>query len=202
MTLANLGISKLSIYLLHRFEDAGRQDGFIIKELKKLKETGLIEKTGVSIYTPDEAEDCLVNAGVEVIQVPFNLVDKRLLAIDFFKRAKVKNKIVLVRSIFLQGLFFKKDIPDELKEFRPYREKLEDLACREGLNLAALALRYALSFEEIDSILIGVERLDQLMDNMLIFRQGALPGRLVNRINDLGTAPLHIIDPRQWKPSR
>ena len=199
MTLNNLRISKLPIYLLHRFDDIGRQDGFVLKELMTLKERGLVEKIGVSIYTPDEAEECLRIDDIEAIQVPFNLIDKRLLEIDFFRRAKARNKFVLVRSVFLQGLFFRKGLPDQLKESRPYREKLEDLVREEGLSMAELALRYVLSFEEIDSILVGVEKLGQLLENIRISRKGPLPESIIKKINNLGTAPSHVIDPRQWK---
>ena len=197
-TLRRLDIVKIPVYLFHRFEDMRLRDGLAVKEIESFKTQGLLEKWGVSIYTPGQAEECLDIEGLEIIQMPFSLADKRLLENDFLARAKKKAKIILARSVFLQGLFFKKTLPESLKDFEPYRQKLETIGREEGLAMTELALRYVLSFEAIDSLLIGVETLGQLKDDLRIFHKGGLPRRVLDRIRSLGTASENIIDPRQW----
>jgi aryl-alcohol dehydrogenase-like predicted oxidoreductase len=197
-TLRNLNTPRLGICLFHRFEDMYMQGRAALSELGLLKDEGLVEKIGCSVYTPDEAESCLRLPACEVIQVPFNLADKRLPQVKFFRKAKASGKLVFARSVYLQGLFFMPELPAGLADFEPFRAKLEALAAREGLSLAEMALRYVLSVYGIDSVIIGVETAAQLGKNLDLVEKGMLPERLVEEINGLGTAAEHAIDPRQW----
>ncbi len=197
-SLRNLGVPRLSICLFHRFEDMSMRGRAALNALVSVRDEGLVEKTGCSVYTPDEAESCLRLPSCEVIQVPFNLADKRLLGVDFFRKAKDGGKIVFVRSVYLQGLLFKPVLPAGLADFGPFRARLEALAAAEGLSLAEMALRYVLSVDGIDSLIIGVETAAQLGKNLDLAERGKLPERLVAEIDGLGTAPEHAVDPRQW----
>jgi aryl-alcohol dehydrogenase-like predicted oxidoreductase len=200
-SLANLLAARLSICLFHHLNDMYARERLAVHELQSFRNIGWLERIGASIYTPEDAEACLRNPACEVIQVPFNAADKRLLDIEFFRRAKERNKIILVRSVFLQGLFFKLDLPAELQDFVPFRQRIEAIAESEGMNVLELLLRYALSFEEVDSVIIGVDTIGQLLQNIEIVRQGGLPPEVVKKINELGTAPEYVIDPRQWPKS-
>lgn len=201
-SLANLTIDRLSICLFHRFEDMSFREGLALRELAVLKDEGLVGKIGASIYSPEEAEACLGLPACEVIQVPFNLADARLLETAFFRRAKAAGRLILVRSVYLQGLFFKRELPAALADFAPFRQALETLAAAEGLSLGEMALRYALSFEGIDSVIIGVETAAQLANNLEIAGRGALPGPLVESVRALGSAPKRALDPRLWPQER
>jgi aryl-alcohol dehydrogenase-like predicted oxidoreductase len=197
-TLLNLGMPRLGVCLFHRFDDMYMQGRTAINALGALKDEGLVEKIGCSVYTPDEAVSCLRLAACEAIQVPFNLADKRLLTIDFFRKAKAAGKLVFARSVYLQGLFFKRELPAGLADFEPFRARLEVLAAAAGLSLAEMALRYVLSVDGIDSVIIGVETAAQLESNLDMAGRGKLPERLVTEINGLGSAAERSIDPRQW----
>lgn len=201
-TISNLKIDQLPVCLFHRFEDMYVRERAALGELASLRDTGLIEKIGASVYTPEEAESCLRLAACEVIQVPFNLADKRLLEVDFFRKAKARGKVVFVRSVYLQGLFFKRELPAGLTDFGSFRERLAALAAAEGLSLAEMALRYVLSIEGIDSVIIGVETAAQLKKNLEMSGRGALLGPLVDKIKELGTGPERAIDPRLWPQDR
>lgn len=197
-TLFNLNATKLGVCLFHRFEDMYMQGRAALSELAALKEEGLVEMIGCSVYTPDEAESCLRLPACEAIQVPFNLADQRLLDGDFFRRAKAAGRTVFVRSVYLQGLFFKRPLPAGLEDFGPFRARLEDLAAAEGLSLEEMALRYALSIDGIDSVIIGVETASQLEMNLALADRGKLSERLTVEIGRLGSAPERVVDPRQW----
>ncbi len=201
-SLANLKAPKLGVCLFHRFEDMYMRERLALHELASLKEEGLVEKIGASVYTPDEAEACLHLASCEVIQVPFNMADKRLLGVGFFGKARAAGKIVFVRSVYLQGLFFKRPLPPGLDSFEPFRAKLDGLATAEGLSLAEMALRYVLSVDGVDSVIIGVETAAQLASNLNMAELGRLPERLVAEIDSVGTAPESAVDPRQWPRER
>jgi aryl-alcohol dehydrogenase-like predicted oxidoreductase len=197
-SLSNLLVVRLPICLFHEFRDMSAQESLALRVMLSLKEAGWVEKIGASIYTPVEAEACLRNPDCEIIQVPFNAADKRLLENDFFRRAKEKKKIVFIRSILLQGLFFKQDLPADLQDFEGFRQRVETIAEKEGMSVMELVFRYALSFEDVNSVIIGVDTIGQLRQNVEIVRKGGLPPALVEAITSLGTAPEYIIDPREW----
>ena len=200
-TLFNLNIDKIPIYLFHRFRDMTEKDGFLLDELVKLKRQGKIGKIGVSIYSPDEAEEALTlnKKGIEVIQIPFNMVDKRLLENGFLEKARSKDIIVIARSVFLQGLFFKQKLPEHLQEFEKYQKALKEISLNQDISVGELALRYVLSTEQIDGVIIGVEKKEQLIQNLMFMKKGALEKEVIEKINLLGSASEKIINPTLWK---
>lgn len=201
-TCHDLGIPKISFYLFHRFQDIQKENGLLLRELKKNQGNGSIGSIGVSIYTPQEAEITLSIQELEVIQFPFNLLDKRLLFNGFLKRAKKKKKILLARSVFLQGLFFKKDLPTHLSHFKPYQQAIAHIALEANLSIEELALRYVLNIEEIDSVLIGIETVQQLQANINILNKGKLPQTVIDAIHAIESPPETIINPSLWGKSR
>jgi aryl-alcohol dehydrogenase-like predicted oxidoreductase len=197
-TLKDLKIKCIPVYLFRKFDDMEKENRLALNELKAMKTEGLIGKIGVSIYTPEEAERALSIDDVEVIQVPFNLIDKRLLKNGFLKRAKKKGLLVFARSVFLQGLFFKKDIPDNLKAFAPYQKEINRICGDIDLSIEELALAYALSIGSIDSVVIGAETAGQLKINIETANKIKLPVETLKMIEDLGSAPENIINPSLW----
>jgi aryl-alcohol dehydrogenase-like predicted oxidoreductase/RimJ/RimL family protein N-acetyltransferase len=197
-SLKNLKIEKIPIYLIHRFDDLEKENGLVMDKLLKLKAENKIGKIGISIYTPLEAEKSLENKKIEVIQIPFNLIDKRLRDNGFLNRAKEKGVTILARSVFLQGLFFKKEIPESLKEFRLYQKQIKEISKIFNIEISELALRYVLSINQINNILIGVEKEKQLTENINIYNKGKLSDKIITKIDNMGNAPEKIINPGLW----
>jgi aryl-alcohol dehydrogenase-like predicted oxidoreductase len=68
------------------------------------------------------------------------------------------------------------------------------------LDLAELALRFVLSLPSITSILVGVERLDQLLPNVAIVRRGPLPAPLLEEARALlPDLPVAVTTPAEWE---
>jgi aryl-alcohol dehydrogenase-like predicted oxidoreductase len=197
-SLARLRIPAIPLYLFHRFPDVESGNRLVLEEIRSLKKKGLIGKIGVSVYTPEEAEGALSIPGLEAIQVPFHLLDKRLLENGFLGRARERGFLVFSRSVFLQGLFFRESIPPNLQEFVPLQMRLKEISFDAGMGLAELALRFALSMDAIDSVLVGVERLDQLHENIRIWRKGKLSEDILRRIVQLGNASDRVNNPTLW----
>lgn len=197
-SISNLGLSRLPVLLFHRFADVLENDGVALKEAGRLKDDGLVFMVGASVYTPGEAEACLAIPELEAIQVPFNLADGRLPARDFFRRAAALGRTVFCRSVFLQGLFLMDETPAHLAAFAPFRGRLDAVRTRAGLSWPDFALRYALSFEGLSSVIVGVETAPQLRENLAAAGRGPLPAALRDEIVALGPAPESVIDPRRW----
>ena len=103
-SLEKLNVGSLYGFLGHRVE-AINSDSFITA-IEILKKDRLVIKTGVSVYTPEDALDAMKNPLVEILQIPFNILDGRWIDEGIIEKAQENNIQLFFRSIFLQGLIF------------------------------------------------------------------------------------------------
>ena len=113
-SLDRIGVSRLDAYLLHSSRYVF--DHAIVRALEATKSKGKTAQDGVFIYTPEEALHAAMSPHIDCIQVPFNVLDRRLLKTEFFSIAKDNGKTVFARSCFLLGLLLMDpdDIPARL----------------------------------------------------------------------------------------
>lgn len=165
-SLSRLKIVKLYGYLLHHFE-VYKNNPKVWDDFVALKESGKVEKIGFSLYAPDELEFILNNKSpFDLIQVPFNVFDKKFL--PYMKELHEKGVEIHVRSTFLQGLFFKdrEALPEKLKPMKKYLLQLDEFSNNSGLSISEIALNYNLQNPYIDGVLIGVDNVEQLKMNL------------------------------------
>jgi len=190
-SLGRLHCTKLYGYLLHHFElfrnDPGIWDGFV-----SIKEKGLADKVGFSLYTPQELE-IILKTGVpfDLIQIPHNLFDRKF--DQYFPELKAKGVEIHVRSTFLQGLFFKDrdSLPEKIRPLRNYLMELDDFASRNGMSTAQVALGYNLQNPLIDGVLIGVDNVDQLKMNL-----ESIPDKTISL--DISVKEQELLNPVNW----
>ncbi len=165
ISLKRLKIEHFYGYLCHHFESL-KNNLAVWEKVLELKDKGLTEKVGFSLYFLDEL-DFLLEKSIEfdLIQVPYNIFDRRFE--EYFCALKDRGIEILVRSVFLQGLFFVEI--DRLPEFfYPVREKIKEVQqiSRDlGISLERLLLSWALSNECIDRVIVGVDSFDQFKKN-------------------------------------
>ena len=165
-SLNRLKVDKLYGYLLHHFE-VYKNNPKVWDESVALKESGKVQKIGFSLYTPEELQFILDNKSpFDLIQVPFNIFDKKFLPL--MKEVHEKGVEIHVRSTFLQGLFFKdrETIPEKLKPMKKYLLQLDEFSKQSGLSISEIALNYNLQNPYIDGVLIGVDNVEQLKMNL------------------------------------
>lgn len=165
-SLNRLKVKLLYGYLLHHF-DVYKDNPKIWDEFVALKESGKVQKIGFSLYTPEELQFILDNKSpFDLIQVPFNIFDKKFLPL--MKELHEKGVEIHVRSTFLQGLFFKERnaLPEKLQPMRKYLLQLDDFSKQSGLSISEIALNYNLQNPYIDGVLIGVDNVEQLKMNL------------------------------------
>ena len=197
--LVQLGVSQLHALLFHSF-DTYKENQFYIKKLKHYKDSGKIKHIGVSIYTNDEFNEVVEDVDIDIIQLPFNLFDNIYQRGDLLKLAKFKNKIIHTRSSFLQGLFFlplqsKNKVVEDL--FEPL-SLLHRLAEQTGVSIQKMALDYCLKQKNIDSVLIGVDNLDQLKLNLNSLGP-CLGEKEINLIDNIIIKNTDLLNPSLWK---
>lgn len=195
----DLKVDYLEVLLFHSFESYINNKQ-IMTALNDLKKKGLIKHIGVSVYTNNQIESLLLDDNVTVVQMPFNLLDNASIRGDLMKKLKEKGKIIHTRSAFLQGLFFKEH-SDDSSIFHKLSNELntiKDIANEENSSISNLALSYCLCQVNIDQVLIGVDSVDQLIENLKAVNYKIEP-KAVAKINALKVKDLDLLNPSLWK---
>ncbi len=164
-SLKKLGIKKTYGYLLHSFEDYRRPE--IWDELNGLKSDGIVEKVGMSLYLPQEAEQLLKDkVALDIVQVPYSIFDRRFE--PYLSQFKKQGVEVFVRSVFLQGLAFldPNKLPASLVGARAQLNSLRKISVKGGVSISAMCLNFALNNPNVGRVIIGVDNPDHLKINL------------------------------------
>jgi len=183
--------------LVHHASDLLAPGGERLWEaMTALKIAGNVKVIGVSVYTARQIDAILARFAVDVIQLPVNLFDQRLVQSGRLKELKKRGIEIHARSVFLQGLLLMapEEIPEPLAAARPLIVELRRETERAGISPQQAALGFVKSIAEIDRILIGVESGRQLRDNITAFTAGA--SLLFDRF---AVTDEHILNPSLWK---
>ena len=127
-----------------------------------------------------------------------NLLDNSKKRESVIKFAKSKDVETYVRSIFLQGLFFKSQssIPYNLKPLEKYLKKLIKIGLDINVDINELAMKYSLSKSYIDKIIFGIDNLSQLEKNIDIIKNKVqIPSVKIDKINVLEN---ELLNPTNW----
>ncbi len=199
-SLNNLGIDSLDGCLLHDADLVFNEE--VVEKLKHLKETGIARKVGVSVYTPEQAQKCLDYDYVDIIQVPYNILDRRLDKCSFFAKAKEKGLDVYVRSVLLQGLLMMNPatLPGHMKFAESYLRKYQNICNENGIGYFDCAVGYVLEHPDIDYIVFGVDNLAQLNQYINLYSDldrskrniGEMFGSIFDNVED------KVIMPNLW----
>ncbi len=173
----------------------------LVNELTEAKKSGLTEKVGVSVY---EVEHGLVAAkkGVDIIQIPYSVLDRRFEVGDFFKICKDNNVKVFARSAFLQGLLLAppEKIPDSLSYARPYVSEFQNICQKYQISFPSAALNFSLYNKGIDYVVFGVDDFLQLKDDIAIANSdNELSDECLDRLKEFKDVPINVIFPSLWK---
>jgi len=133
--------------------------------LLKYKEAGRIKKIGFSLYEPDVLLELLqVGFIPDIVQVPFSILDRKFE--PYFDMLKKKSVEIHVRSIFLQGLYFKNPskLSGKLIELQAVLTDLHNICLRNKINMLQLCLNFVEQYKNIDYAVIGIETVAQLQE--------------------------------------
>jgi len=199
MSLKALKTEKIDYYLIHDEQDFIKYGDDLIYFLIKNKEKGKIKNIGVSVYSTNIAELALKNKEIKLLQFPLNIFDTRFNSI--LKMSAAKEKKMIARSIFLQGLFFlsDEDCKQKMKNARPYLRSLISFCKIKKLSINEMALRYILSYNGISSMVLGMESPDELKKNQKYVKKSKLPNHLFDElIDEFKNVPIQISNPNYW----
>ena len=158
-------------------------------------------KFGVSVYDEKEIEQAIsCRIKPEVIQVPLNILDKRLYNSNIIYECKKLGIEVHARSIFLQGLFFLSDaqIKKQFNDAFPALWELKKIGKKYGLTLSELSLLWVNNINFIDKLIIGVDNLKQLKMNVEVLRKKNIVN-FSDEILNVIYENENILNPQKWE---
>lgn len=193
-SLEQLKISRLPLVLLHTPANMHMYGDAVPAAFASLKRQGLVEHTGVSIYDKADVDATLKYEVFEAVQVPMNALDRRLVLNGSLANLKAAGYTVFVRSVFLQGLFFMPQLPDDLASAAPFVARLREIADKAGFTMAQMLFAYIRDLDGVSSLVLGAEKAHQIEENIKLLETPPLPSSAVEAIEALDPPIEHLME--------
>jgi aryl-alcohol dehydrogenase-like predicted oxidoreductase len=160
-SLERLMCGQLHALLVHRIADLTKPGWEHLRDaLLEAKQRGWTRRIGASIYDEGQLELVCRCLEPELIQLPLNALDRRMISSGVLKRLKASGIEVHARSVFLQGLLLMD--PETLPPFfAPIRDVIAALHARwtaEEATPLAGCLACVLDQDGVDAVIVGVNR--------------------------------------------
>ncbi len=198
-SLGSLRRSRLDVLYVHDVGHLLSLDRRGLAELKALRGP-LVDALGVSAYGPAEVLEAMSRLDFDVVQLPVNPFDSRL--VRAFETNQLPMECTYVgRSVFLQGLLAQ---PEEAAPRAPLelRDAIQrwQAKCRElGIAPGEAALAWALSLPFLHRVVVGAESQGQLQQ-VIAWSQLQRRSDIIDGIPVEDLWPLS--DPRTWTAIR
>jgi aryl-alcohol dehydrogenase-like predicted oxidoreductase len=157
--LRRLGLDHVDAILAPTASDLFGAHGLALWDrMKALKDQGLCNKIGVSVYASDDPVRLARRLRPDVMQAPASLLDQRLLVDGTLAELAGMGIEVHLRSIFLNGLLFLPPdrAPSHMKAAAGRISRARRLIAEGRSDPLQAALGFALSRPEAAAVLVGV----------------------------------------------
>ncbi len=195
-SLARLGVQQLYGLLLHRPLQLLEPEGPVLyKALCQLKDNGLVQKIGVSIYDPTELDALCPQYHFDLVQGPFNPIDRRLVHSGWLARLEDAGIEIHVRSIFLQGLLLMTPAkrPEKFSRWDAVWALWERWLSASGISPLQACIAYAMSHRAISKVVVGVDGIRQLKE--IVAATGV---ELPTVPDEICSFDMDLISPQNW----
>jgi aryl-alcohol dehydrogenase-like predicted oxidoreductase len=155
-SLGFLRTDYVDVFMLHQ-ADLGILENDDVKEIfSKLKKSGKVRSIGASTYTTAETR-VAIEKDWDVIQLAFNMMDQQQSA--NFNFAEENGTGIIVRSVLMKGLLSDKgrNLHQALQQVEQHIGKYRELLTDEIPELSIFATKFALSFQQVSSVLVGID---------------------------------------------
>jgi len=159
-SLKRLNIARVNGFLMHRPSDLlGKHGKEILSALCEAKDNGLISKIGVSIYDPDELNALMEIHAFDIVQAPFNIIDRKLVNSGWLDCLYTSGVEVHTRSTFLQGLLLMPLI-EQQRLFRDWEnlwKSWHEWLQTNDAQALHMCLAWSLSHKKISRVIVGAD---------------------------------------------
>jgi aryl-alcohol dehydrogenase-like predicted oxidoreductase len=195
-SLGRLGTGQLYGLLLHEARQlAGPRGDAIYDGLSAVKRLRLVEKIGVSIYAPDELEELCPRYAFDLVQAPYNVIDRRLVTSGWLARLRAAGTEVHARSLFLQGLLLMpaESRPATFRRWQPLWNLWHTWLDEQELTALQACLGFALAQGEFNHFVVGVDSVQHLTE--IAACAGA---RTAMAPDALASEDVDLVNPSRW----
>jgi Predicted oxidoreductases (related to aryl-alcohol dehydrogenases) len=163
-----------------------------------MRDQGLVDKIGISVYGPEELEALCARFSFDLVQSPFSVIDRRLVDSGWLARLRKQGVEIHVRSLFLQGLLLMEPgrRPDAFERWHSLWDRWHGWLNEESVTPLQACLSFALSEPRIDRVVVGVDSLRQLQ--AILTNADAI---VTPPPTDLRSSDLDLINPSRWSVS-
>ncbi|HEV7603963.1 MAG TPA: aldo/keto reductase [Candidatus Limnocylindrales bacterium] len=167
-SLERLRTTRVHGLLAHDPADLLGPDGSELwRAMESVRDAGAVDRIGASVYSAWEIDALLERYPLELVQVPLNVLDQRLVRSGHLAQLKAAGVEVHARSAFLQGLLLMDPAGHLDRHFDPARGAIgafQSAARATGRSPLQAAVAYALSVPEVDVAVFGVTRADEFAE--------------------------------------
>ena len=164
-SLNNMKRSKVYGLLIHDVGDILVEGGnLLIEKMMELKERGFVDKIGISVYSSEQIDMILDRYNIDIIQLPINVLDQRLLVSGHLVRLKEAGIEIHARSAFLQGLLLMKPaaLSSYFDSIKPHLKHYFKSLLQYNMTPLRAAISFVVGIDEIDVVVCGVNNHSQL----------------------------------------
>ncbi|MBM7572154.1 aldo/keto reductase [Aquibacillus albus] len=197
-SLTKLKRNKIYGVMFHNISDLFKVNGGkLYSKLLELKKKNYIEKIGFSVYDSEEIDFLLNKYTFDIIQLPINVLDQRLINSGHLSKLKSKDIEVYSRSLFLQGLLLMnpKYFPNYLTPLIPIVSNFHNALQEYGMSPLEGSMEFIKSIKDVDYAVVGVNNKEQLIEISSAFKHNA---QCPIDFSEFACDKLNLIDPRRW----
>jgi len=197
-SLKALETDYIDIYMLHQANDKVLQNEVISDKFTNLRKNGKIRSIGISTYTFAET-DLGIDQGIwDVIQLPFNLLNQQHSIL--FKKVQEANLGVMIRSVLFRGMLSGHTVAlhPSLIEIENWVRKFEDMLRDEWTDLAALAIKFALSYDTVSSVLVGIDKMEYLHRAVKVANGQYLSAEFLKELETMAYPDPDFLNLHEW----
>jgi aryl-alcohol dehydrogenase-like predicted oxidoreductase len=197
-SLSNLKRNDVYGLMIHSSFDLLKEGGYRLYDfLVGLKNDKRIKKIGISVYDSSQIEIILNKFDIDLIQLPLNIFDQRLLKNGVLKDLKRKKIELHARSVFLQGIILQNinNLPEYFNSYLKLFKAFEDKTDALSLNKLSLAFAFVNSIPEIDRIIVGIDSFGQFKEIL----ENTNRKIDVDLCSDLSINDERLINPGLWE---
>ena len=199
-SLRNLRLDFLSILMLHGGTREQIERSELTGLLKKFQKEGKARFLGISTRGEEATLAALQSGVFDVIQVAYSILDQRM--VDHVLPLAARDEIgVINRSALLKGVLTDSSpqfFPKQLRVLEENRDFLKAISRGFHCDLSLLALRFNLSEPWVTTVLIGTNKIENLIQSIRASVLGPLPSVLVNALKSFAINDPMQVDPINW----